>query len=62
MVNQKRYIQVDHRVRKEIKDELGTSYPSIRMALDFTRNTDLSERIRELALKKGGDEFKIVEE
>ena len=44
MGNDKTYIRIEHgEVRKEIKEKLGTSYLSIKKALDFSRNTELSE-------------------
>ena len=64
MGNDKTYIRIEHgEVRKEIKEKLGTSYLSIKKALDFSRNTELSEKIRKLALEKGGEliEYKIIE-
>lgn len=61
MTNDKAYIKIEGAIRKEIKEELKTSYTSIRKALEFSRNTELSEKIREMALEKGGVEYKQVE-
>lgn len=61
MQNDKTYIKVDHAIKKEIKEELGTSYASISKALDYSRNTKLSEKIRAMAIEKGGTEYIQVE-
>ncbi len=61
MQNQKTIIKVDQSVRKEIIEILGTSYPSVRRALNGTHDSELARKIRKVALEKGGVELKPVE-
>jgi hypothetical protein len=49
-------IIIRHKYKKRIKDELKTSYMTIRMALLGETDTKLSIRIREKALEMGGVE------
>lgn len=53
-------IKVDYSVRKEIMKVLNVTYPTIRKALNGKTNTELSKRIRETAIAKGGVELKII--
>lgn len=53
-------IKVDYSVRKEIMKLLNVTYPTIRKALNGKTNTELSKRIRETAIAKGGVELKII--
>lgn len=61
MSKAKTIIKVPHAVRKEIILILGTSYPSIRRALNGTHDGELHRKIRKIALEKGGVEYEIVE-
>lgn len=54
-------IKVDYSVRKEIMKLLNVTYPTIRKALNGKTDTELSKRIRETAMAKGGIELKIVD-
>ncbi|MFA7492700.1 MAG: hypothetical protein WCZ43_04190 [Proteiniphilum sp.] len=54
-------IKVDYSVRKEIMKLLNVTYPTIRKALNGKTDTELSKRIREIAMAKGGIELKIVD-
>lgn len=56
----KTIIRVDQSVRKEIIKILGTSYPSVRRALNGTHDSELARKIRKIALEKGGIELKPV--
>lgn len=47
-------IIVNHSVKKRIKDELNTTYPTIRTALFGMTDTDLAKEIRAKALELGG--------
>lgn len=60
MVNEKGYIKINMPIRKQIMAKHCVSYASIRKALTFERNTDLSEKIRETALELGGVEYKLT--
>jgi hypothetical protein len=54
-------IKVDYAVRKEIMRMLNVTYPTIRKALNGETDTELSKRIRQTAIAKGGIELKIVD-
>ncbi|SCD21771.1 Hypothetical protein PSM36_2982 [Proteiniphilum saccharofermentans] len=54
-------IKVDYSVRKEIMKLLNVTYPTIRKALNGKTNTELSKRIRQTAIAKGGVELKIID-
>ncbi len=54
-------IKVDYSVRKEIMKLLNVTYPTIRKALNGKTDTELSKRIRETAIAKGGVELKIID-
>lgn len=54
----KTIIKVDYSVRKEIMNILNVSYPTIRRALNNETNTEIAKKIRQVALTKGGIEFK----
>lgn len=58
---EKTIIKVDHSVRKEIMKTLGCSYPTIRKALNGESFSDLSRKIRRIALVKGGVELTITQ-
>ncbi len=60
MENEKGYIEINTVIRKAIRAKLGVSYLSISKALNFERNTDLSEKIREMAIELGGIEYKLT--
>lgn len=47
-------IRVSHSVKKQIKESLGTTYPSIRLALLGATTTELAKSIRTKALELGG--------
>lgn len=49
-------ILVTHNAKRQIKDELNTSYPTVRRALYGMTKTDLAKRIRAKALELGGVE------
>jgi len=49
-------IILKHKLKGEIKRELNTSYPTIRLALLGETNTDKAKTIREKALQLGGVE------
>ena len=44
--------------RKNIIKSLNTTYPTIREALRFKSNTEISQKIRKIAIENGG---KLVE-
>ena len=50
-------ILIKHKVKKQIKAELNTSYPSIRLALLGETDTDLARQIRKKAIELGGIEI-----
>lgn len=50
-------IIVEHSTRKRIANELGTSYPTIRVALFGMTHTDKADAIRKKALELGGVEL-----
>lgn len=47
-------ILLKHKVKKQIKEALNTSYPTIRLALLGETDTDLAKEIRAKALELGG--------
>lgn len=47
-------IIVNHSVKKRIKEELNTTYPTIRSALFGMTSTELAKNIRSKALELGG--------
>lgn len=47
-------ILVDHKVKKQIVTEVGTTYNSVAMALLGVRDTDLTREIRKKAIQLGG--------
>lgn len=47
-------IIVNHSVKKRIKEELDTTYPTIRTALFGMTNTEKAKAIRAKALELGG--------
>ncbi|MDR1883717.1 MAG: hypothetical protein LBR26_13175 [Prevotella sp.] len=49
-------IIVKHRIKKQIKEALKTTYPTIRSALFGMTNTETAIKIREKALELGGVE------
>ena len=49
-------IIVNHGIKNRIKEDLNTTYPTIRAALYGITNTKLSKEIRALALELGGVE------
>lgn len=49
-------IIVKHGIKKLIKKELNTTYPTIRSAFHGMTKTEIAQKIRELALKLGGVE------
>jgi len=51
-------ILLAHGARKKIIKGLNTTYPTIREALRFKFNTEISQKIRKLAIENGG---KLVE-
>ncbi|SHE30383.1 hypothetical protein [Dysgonomonas macrotermitis] len=51
-------ILVKHSVKKRIKEELNTSYPTVQSALFGMTDTQLAREIREKALQLGGVEVK----
>lgn len=51
-------ILVSHSVKKRIKEELNTTYPTIRTALFGMTCTALAKEIRAKALQLGGVEVK----
>jgi hypothetical protein len=50
-------ILLRYKTKKRIKDELNTSYPTIRLALLGETHTKLSARIRAKAIELGGIEI-----
>lgn len=56
----KKEILVNNGVRKQIKEALNCSYPTIRAALTYETNTLLGQRIRDVALELGGVEYNSV--
>lgn len=50
-------IIIEHSIRKRIKEDLNTSYPTIRSALLGITNTEKSRAIRKKALELGGIEL-----
>jgi hypothetical protein len=50
-------ILIRFKMKKRIKDELDTTYPTIRLALLGETDTKLAMRIRERALELGGVEI-----
>lgn len=54
MKNSIREIKIEHGLRKEIMNQLSTTYPTIKTALLYKSHTSLSDRIREYALQHGG--------
>jgi hypothetical protein len=50
-------ILIRHKVKKRIKNELDTTYPTVRLALLGETDTKLALRIREKALELGGVEI-----
>lgn len=54
-------IKVDYSVRKEIMKMVNVTYPTIRKALNGETDTELSKRIRQIAIAKGGIELKIID-
>ncbi len=57
-MEKKSKILVPAGVKKELRDELGTTYPTVREALAGIKSTDIAEKIRAAALLKGGVEVK----
>ncbi|MDR2004364.1 MAG: hypothetical protein LBQ74_15140 [Prevotella sp.] len=51
-------ILVKHYIKRQIMEALGTTYPTIKRALDGKRMNELALRIREKALELGGVEAK----
>ena len=49
-------ILIKHKVKKQIKEDLNTSYPTIRLALLGETRTELAKRIRQKAIALGGIE------
>lgn len=49
-------IIVNHGIKNRIKEDLNTTYPTIRAALYGITDTKLSQEIRALALELGGVE------
>lgn len=49
-------ILIKHKVKKRIKESVGASYPTIRLALLGETDTDLAKQIRTKALELGGVE------
>lgn len=47
-------IMVEHGLRKEIMEKLGTTYPTVKKALIYQSNTELAEKVRYYALTHGG--------
>lgn len=62
IIMDKTIIKVDYSVRKQIMKLLNVTYPTIRRALNGDTNTRLAQKIRELALLKGGIELRVVKE
>lgn len=60
MEKEKGYIEINTPIRKAIRAELGVSYASISKALTFERNTELSKKIRRMAIELGGEEYKLI--
>lgn len=60
-MQEKTIIKVPHSVRKEIIYLLSTSYPTVRRALNGVGESELVDKIRKIALEKGGTEFKAIE-
>jgi|AGTN01.1.fsa_nt_gi hypothetical protein len=54
-------IKVEYSVRKEIMKMLNVTYPTIRKALNGETDTELSKKIRKMAIAKGGVELKIID-
>lgn len=54
-------IRVDYAVRKEIMKILDVTYPTIRKALNGETDTELSKKIRQTAIAKGGIELRIID-
>ena len=54
-------IKVEYAVRKEIMKMLNVTDPTIRKALNGETDTELSKRIRQMAIAKGGVKLKIVD-
>lgn len=48
-------IVINHGIRKELMDIFGTTYPTIRNALNYQTDTTLAKKIRKAALNKGGN-------
>lgn len=59
-MQQKTIIKVNYAVRKEIKEALKTSYPTVSRALNGDATTELHCKIRHVALQKGGIELKPI--
>ena len=47
-------ILVDHGTRKELARIFKCTYPTIKSALNYKTTTDLSNKIRVAAIRKGG--------
>ena len=52
-----RRIIVDYGTRREIMQLLDCTYPTVRTALQFGSDTELAQRIRKVAMEKGGTEL-----
>lgn len=47
-------IIVEYGLRKEIMEKFGTSYPTVKKALNYETSTLLAEKVRFYALSHGG--------